>query len=82
GRFNMDEAAAALQLNPAYAAALYRPLNYTFHIRGQLYPAQKGRPSRPGSLAASQGRMFPLYQRNDRLDKELFRLNSRGLTTE
>ncbi|KAG8342467.1 hypothetical protein TRVL_06703 [Trypanosoma vivax] len=82
GRFNLDEAAAALDLDPAYAASLYRPLHYTYHLKGQLYPAERGRPSRPGSLSASRGRMFPLFKRNERLHNQFMRLDRNQLTTD
>ncbi|EAN85523.1 hypothetical protein C3747_32g372c [Trypanosoma cruzi] len=82
GRFNFDEAAAALNLDAAYVAALYKPLHYTFAVRGQHYPAEQGRVSRPGSLSSSRNRMFPLYRRNNRLDAQLLRLSRRRISTE
>ncbi|RNF04377.1 hypothetical protein TraAM80_05256 [Trypanosoma rangeli] len=82
GRFNLDEAAAALELDPAYVAALYKPLHYTFAVRGQHYPAEQGRVSRPGSLSCSRSRMFPLYRRDNRLDAQLMRLSRHSVSTE
>ncbi|RNF13912.1 uncharacterized protein Tco025E_06162 [Trypanosoma conorhini] len=82
GRCSLDEAAAALGLDPAYVAALYKPLHYTFAVRGQHYPAEQGRVSRPGSLSCSRSRMFPLYRRNNRLDGRLMRLSRHRVSTE
>ncbi|KAK7194495.1 hypothetical protein NESM_000366400 [Novymonas esmeraldas] len=82
GRFNLDEAAAELQLDEAYVASLYKPLHYTYAMKGQRYPGEQGRSSRPGSLTASRDRMFPLYRRNYKLDRELRVLNYRRISTE
>ncbi|ORC84973.1 uncharacterized protein TM35_000391470 [Trypanosoma theileri] len=82
GRFSTDEAAAALQLDAAYTAALYRPLHYTFAVGGQHYPAEQGRVSRPGSRSCARGQMFPLYRRNRRLQAQLMELDRRTITTE
>lgn len=82
GRFNLDEAAAELQLDEEYVASLYKPLHYTYSMKGQRYPAEQGRTSRPGSLAASRDRMFPLYRRNYKLNKELRVLDHHRVTTE
>ncbi|AIN95732.1 hypothetical protein LPMP_070460 [Leishmania panamensis] len=81
GRFNLDEAAAELELDEAYVASLYKPLHYTYSMKGQRYPAEQGRTSRPGSLAASRDRMFPLYRRNYKLDRELRVLDHRRIST-
>lgn len=82
GRFNLDEAAAELQLDEEYVASLFKPMHYTYAVRGQRYPAEQGRSSRPGSVTASRDRMFPLYRRNTRLDRELRQLDRRRITTE
>ncbi|KAH9593246.1 hypothetical protein LSM04_002926 [Trypanosoma melophagium] len=82
GRFSTDEAAAALQLDAAYTAALYRPLHYTFCVGGQHYPAEQGRVSRPGSRSSARGQLFPLYRRNKRLQRQLMELDRRTITTE
>lgn len=82
GRFNLDEAAAELGLEEEYVASLYKPLHYTYNVKGQHYPAEQGHTSRPGSLASSRNRMFPLYRRNNRLDREARQLDWRRVTTE
>lgn len=82
GRFNLDEAAAELQLDEAYVASLYKPVHYTYAVRGQRYPAEQGRTSRPGSVSTSRDRMFPLYRRNYKMDRELRKLNPHRVTTE
>ncbi|KPA74349.1 hypothetical protein ABB37_09330 [Leptomonas pyrrhocoris] len=82
GRFNLDEAAAELQLDEEYVASLYKPLHYTYAMRGQRYPAEQGRTSRPGSLSSSRDRVFPLYKRNYKLNRELRELSYRRVTTE
>ncbi|CCW72085.1 unnamed protein product [Phytomonas sp. Hart1] len=82
GRFNIVEAASELQLNDKYLASLYKPLHYTYSVKGQLYPAEQGRSSRPGLLASSRNRMFPLYRRDYGLDREMRHLSWRRITTE
>lgn len=82
GRFNLDEAAAELGLEEEYVASLFKPMNYTYSIKGQFYPAERGRTSRPGSLASSRDRMFPLYRKNYQLDREKRVLDWRRVTTE
>eukprot|EP00796_Vickermania_ingenoplastis_P002200 gene2200-1367_t len=82
GRFNLQAAAAELGLDEAYAASLYKPKHYTYAIRGQRYPAEQGRSSKPGSLSCTRKKMFPLYERNYRLDRELRTVHYKRLTTE
>lgn len=82
GRFNLPEAAAELQLDEDYVASLYKPMHYTYAVKGQHYPAEQGRTSRPGSLSSSRNRTFPLYRRNGKLDRELRTLDWRRVTTE
>lgn len=82
GRFNMDEAAAELSLDAEYVRALYKPLSYTFYLRGQRYPSEHARSTRPGALASSKDKMFPLHKKNPRLDKELLRVNRSQFSTE
>ncbi|CCW64549.1 unnamed protein product [Phytomonas sp. EM1] len=81
GRFNLFEASAELQLDEIYLASLYKPLHYTYSVKGQLYPAERGRSSRPGSLESSRNRMFPLYRRDYGLDREMRHLSWRRITT-
>lgn len=82
GRFNLDEAAAELQLDEEYVASLYKPLHYTYSMKGQRYPAEQGRTSRPGSLSSSRDRLFPLYRRNYKLDREMRVLDYHRVRTE
>ncbi|EPY40322.1 hypothetical protein AGDE_03524 [Angomonas deanei] len=82
GRFNLDEAALELDLDPEYVASLYRPAHYTYAVRGQRYPAEQGRAGRPGSSSSARDRMFPLYKRNYHLNKEYRVLDWRRVTTE
>lgn len=82
GRFNLDEAASELQLGEEYVASLYKPPHYTYAMKGQRYPAEQGRVSRPGSLSSSRDRMFPLYRRNYKLNSEMRVVEWRRLTTE
>lgn len=81
GRFNLSAAAAELGIDEGYAASLYKPLHYTFSVKGQRYPGELGRSSRPGSQGSSNEKLFPLYSRNYRLDRELRNLDPRSLTT-
>lgn len=81
GRFNLSAAAAELGIDEKYAASLYKPLHYTYAMKGQRYPAENGKSSRPGSQSSSRKKMFPLYGRNYRLDRELRTLDPRSITT-
>lgn len=71
GRFNLDEAAAELSLSPDYVRALYKPLHYTFYKKGQRYPGERGRTTRPGAVASGMSKLFPLHKRNPKLHREL-----------
>lgn len=82
GRFSVQEAAAELNLDEAYTASLFKPLHYTYAVRGQRYPAEQGRSSRPGSSGASRDKMFPLFKRNYRLNTELRTLPRSKVSTE
>lgn len=82
GRFNLGAAAEELGLDEEYAASLYKPLHYTYAVKGQRYPAEHGKNSRPGSQSATRRKLFPLYQRNYRLNKEMRVLDHRRVTTE
>lgn len=82
GRFNLDEAAAELGLDEEYVASLYKPMHYTYDMTGEHYPSEQGRTSRPGSVTSSRNRMFPLYRRDNGLDRQLRKLDWRRVTTE
>lgn len=82
GRFNLSAAASELGLDEAYASSLYKPLHYTYAVKGQRYPAQYVKSSRPGSVGGSSRSIFPLYQRNYRLNRERRELDYRRITTE
>jgi hypothetical protein len=71
GRFNMDEAASELSMDPEYVRALFKPLKYTFFVKSQRYPSEHARSTRPGELASAMDKMFPLHKKNRRLNKEL-----------
>lgn len=81
GRFNLSAAAAELGIDQEYAASLYKPLHYTYAVKGQRYPAENGKSSRPGSQGSSRKKMFPLYGRNYHLNRELRTLDPRTVTT-
>ncbi|EPY32384.1 hypothetical protein STCU_02838 [Strigomonas culicis] len=82
GHFNLDEAAAELDLDPEYAASLFRPMHYNYSMKGQRYPAEQGRSSRPGSWSSSRDRLFPMYKRNYKMDRELRNLDWKRVTTQ
>lgn len=71
GRFNLDEAAAELSLDPNYVRALYKPKHYTFAVKSSRYPGERGRSTRPGGVSSSMNHMFPLYKRDSKLHRQL-----------
>jgi hypothetical protein len=81
GRFNFDEAAAELEMDPNYVRFLYKPMKYTLYIKGSRYPAEYGRKSRPGSNAGSMNHMFPLWRKDAKLHHRLRALKKDKVTT-
>ena len=71
GRFNLDEAAKEIDIDPDLAKAMYKPIQYTFNIKSQRYPSESSRSSRPGAESCKRRIMFPLYEKNKRIDKQL-----------
>lgn len=72
GRFNLEEAANELQMDPTYVRALYTPIHYTFHKKSQRYPSESGRSSRPGQRSSTRKAMFPHYMPNSQLHTKVF----------
>ena len=72
GRFNLEEAANELQMDPAYVKALYTPMHYTFYKKAQRYPCETGRSSRPGQRSSTRKAMFPQYMQNSQLHNKVF----------
>ncbi len=69
GRFNIEEAATALDIDPDYAKAMFKPIQYTFVMRWHRYPAEGTRASRPGQNACRRKLMLPLMERNKKVNK-------------
>jgi hypothetical protein len=80
GRFNVEDAAAALDIDPDYAKAMYKPIQNTFSVRWHRYPAEGSRTSRPGQNACRRKVMLPLLEKNKKVDR-MRNVDYRSFTT-